>query len=273
LHLDIDNVTLEGILNRLVEERTKKEFSAAAQKISLLGPRAIEHITRQGRKAVARLLANIQYNATDTDGDVVDRHQLLLCHYVREELLRRYEKGVFSLAARANCPLMWSHYGDQHRGLCLGYSIPDEAAGDLHRVRYGGSRLVAASSIVKMLDGDDVSRHEVDDAVLLRKAKPWGYEREWRLIGPRGTHDSPLQLEEVVFGMRCTETVKYAVVKVLEPRDRPVKFYQIYPETDRFLLRKQNLDTEELLRGLPRRQRYYDTIFDDETEEGSPLPI
>jgi hypothetical protein len=39
-----------------------------------------------------------------------------------------------ALGARADCPLMWSHYGDQHNGICIGYSIPDDAT--VHRVRY-----------------------------------------------------------------------------------------------------------------------------------------
>ncbi|NWM74602.1 DUF2971 domain-containing protein, partial [Escherichia coli] len=74
--------------------------------------------------------------------EVDDPAQFLLGQYVQDELLRRYDKGVFSLAERANCPLMWSHYGDQHRGLCLGYSVPEAATDDVHKISYGGSRLV-----------------------------------------------------------------------------------------------------------------------------------
>ncbi len=108
-----------------------------------------------------------------------------------EELLRRYGKGIVSLAERANCPLMWSHYGDQHKGVCLGYSIRVRAAGDLHKISYGGSRLIAASAVAAMLDGDEEARHKVDEAVLTKKAVDWRYEREWRLIGPRGPQELP----------------------------------------------------------------------------------
>ena len=92
----------------------------------------------------------------------------VICRYL-EELLRRYDKGVFSLAQRVTCPFMWSHYGGQHRGLCFGYSIPAEASADSQKIRYGGSRLVQASDVAAMLDGDDDARNRVDEAVLLKK--------------------------------------------------------------------------------------------------------
>lgn len=272
LKTDLGNDALEAMLARLIEQRTSAEMAAAAKTIKYRGPKTIEHISRHSRKAAEAQLADIRYNATDPDYEIADPAQYLLGHYVREELLRRYDKGVFSLAERANCPLMWSHYGDQHRGLCLGYSVPDDATKDLHKIRYGGSRLVAASAVAAMLNGDDAARRAVDDAVLLKKAKAWGYEREWRLIGPRGQQNSPLELEEVVFGVRCDDTVKYAVVRALEQRDRPVQFYEIREQVDSFLLRKRALDTDNLSAGFPRRNRAFDHVFDAYVEAAAEGP-
>jgi hypothetical protein len=135
------------------------------------------------------LLAEIRYNANAPYYEEAENPaQFLLGQYVQAELLRRYDRGVFSLAERPNCPLMWSHYGDQHRGLCLGYSIPDRTKADLHKIEYGGSRLVTASAVEAMLNGDVAARGEVDKAILLKKAKEWRYEKEWRLFGGRGSH-------------------------------------------------------------------------------------
>ncbi|MFG1351905.1 DUF2971 domain-containing protein [Xanthobacter autotrophicus] len=269
LHTDLGGDALEGILSRLIEQRTTAEMSAAAKTIRYRGPKTIDHIARQSRKKAEQLLADIRYNATNPDYEIDDPAQFLLGQYVQEELLRRYDKGVFSLAERANCPLMWSHYGDQHRGLCLGYSVPDTAIGDVHKIRYGGSRLVEASAVSAMLDGDDAARRKVDDGVLLKKARPWGYEREWRLIGPRGEQNSPLELEEVVFGMRCAASVKYAIIKALEKRDRTVQFFEIREQSDSFLLQKRVLDIDELFAYFPRRNRSFDGIFDDLTDRAA----
>lgn len=270
LATDLPREALQTILGRLIEERTAAEMSAAAKTIRYRGPKTLDHIARQSRKAAERLLADVRYNATNPDYEVDDPEQFLLGQYIQEELLRRYNKGLFSLAERANCPLMWSHYGDQHRGVCLGYSVPDAAVPDVHKVRYGGSRLVQASAVAAMLEGDDVARRGVDEAVLLRKAKPWAYEREWRLVGPRGEQDSPLELEEVIFGMRCAPSVMYAVIQALARRDRPVRFFEIREQRDSFLLVKRSVDIDELEAGLPRRCRSLDGVFDDLTDLDAP---
>lgn len=107
--------------------------------------------------------------------------------------------------------------------------------------------------VLAMLDGDRGARQVVDDAVLLKKAQDWRYEKEWRLIGRRGAQDSPIELEEVVFGMRCPLAVKYAVVRALEDRPTTVKFYEIRRKPDTFLLNRYALDVDEMLATLPRR--------------------
>ncbi len=150
---------------------------------------------------------------------------------------------------------MWSHYGDQHRGICVGYSVPEDAADEVRRVDYGGDRKVWVSQVAAMLEGNQVARRKVDDAVLLRKAEGWCYEQEWRLIGPRGIHGSVLELKEVAFGMRCTAPVRYAIVKALEGRESPVEFYALRETHDRFDLRKEPLNVSELCANFPRRYR------------------
>lgn len=270
LETDIDSEALEKILFKLIEDRTSAEMSAAAKKIRYRGPKTLDHIARQSRMAAIRLLEEIRYNATNPDFEVDDPVRFLLGQYIEYELLRRYDKGVFSLAKRPTCPLMWSHYADQHRGLCLGYSIPEAAMPNIHKIHYGGDRLVRASVVEDMLNGDEAARQTVDNAVLLKKAKPWAYEREWRLIGPRGNQDSPLELEEVVFGMRCDSAVKYAVVQALEKRDRPVRFFEIRELRSSFILVKRRVDIDELASALPRRCRALDGVFDDLSEPDAP---
>lgn len=263
LNSDLENEALEKVLGKLVEQRVCTEMSIAATTIKYRGPKTVDHIAQQSRKSAERLLAEIRYNATNPDYEYDNPAKVLLGHYVEMELLRRYDRGVFSLAKRANCPLMWSHYGDQHKGLCLGYSLPPGTTNDVHKVRYGGSRLVNASDVAAMLNGNERARYKVDETVLLMKAKPWAYEREWRLFGPRGLRDSPLELEEVIFGMRCATSVKFAVVRALEERERAVRFYEICQQRGSFLLQKRQLDVDDLAAELPRRSRRWENLFDD----------
>lgn len=123
LDTDIDADALAAILARLVEQRVSAEMNAAAKTIRYSGPKTISHIAAHSRRRAEQVVAEIRYHATNPEYDIEDPARFLFGQYVEDELLRRYGKGIVSLAERANCPLMWSHYGDQHKGVCIGYSI------------------------------------------------------------------------------------------------------------------------------------------------------
>lgn len=253
LKVDLPDFQLEDILTRLIEQRVSGELEAAAKTVSYKGPKTQDHIVRQSQKQGQRSLEDIRYHAGNPDLEVDKPLSFLLGHAIENELLRRYDGGIFSLATRHSCPLMWSHYGDQHRGLAIGYSIPEDSRENLFKVRYGGESQVEASKILDMLDGNKTARREVDDSVLLKKAQDWRYEKEWRLIGQRGQQDSQIELEEVVFGMRCTMPVIYTVVRALENRRRTVRFYEIRRKPNTFLLKRYTLNFDEIAVSLPRR--------------------
>ena len=234
---DVGVGELGRVLWMLTEQRNAAEMREAADAMRLKGPKTTDLIEKRSRGQADERLAEIEYSAMDPEFDT----EMTLRYRIELELLRRYEKGIVSFAERDDCPLMWSHYGDQHRGICLGYSVPAKAKVDVQKVAYGGARLVKASDVGAMLDGDVEARARVDAAVMLRKAESWSYEREWRLIGRRGTEGSPLELEEIIFGMKCKESVKYTVMKALEGRSGSVKFYEMREERGTFNLRKDEL--------------------------------
>lgn len=254
LETDLDDERLERLLGSLIEQRIYAEMTAAAKAIKYRRPKTLDHIARSSQRQAVQFIREIRYDAGNPLYEVDNRYRHLLAHYLEEEILRRYDRGVVSFGARATCPLMWSHYGDQHRGICAGYSVPRDAAENLHKIRYGGDRSVKASDVAAM-ENDDAARRRVDEAVLLRKAASWRYELEWRLLGSRGPNSSILELEEVLFGMRCTLTVKHAIVKALENRGREVRFYEMREVPGTFELRKSALCTGELAASLPRRSR------------------
>jgi hypothetical protein len=47
---------------------------------------------------------------------------------------------------------------------------------------------------------DPEAQKALDRDVLLRKAKEWKFESEWRLIGQPGLAESPLLMTEITFG-------------------------------------------------------------------------
>jgi hypothetical protein len=263
LEVDIDEGKLEIILRDLVQQRVSAEMSAAAKTIRYRGEKTKDHILRLSKLKADQIIENINYDATDPDFGVPEPRRFLLGRCLEHELLKRYDKGIVSLSRSANCPLMWSHYADQHKGICIGYSVPSTRHVSLRAVEYGGSRVVAASDVAAMLDGNQAARERVDAAVLLRKARPWRYEREWRMIGDRGAQDTGLELEEISFGIRCNTIVRYAVVRALEGRDRAVKYYEMCETEGTFELSKRRLDIDQELALWPRRSIPLEEVFEE----------
>lgn len=204
----------------MIEQRTQAEILAAADALGIRIPKVGDLFEKRMREVVVRTIAKVEYDATHLDYDQTDGIGWLLCSHIEEELMKQYDFGVVSFTEQDNCPLMWSHYGNQHTGISMGYSVPERTSADIHKVNYGGSRTVRASDVVAMLDGDNDARARVVESVFLRKAEQWNYEFEWRLIGRRGLRDSMLELKEITFGMRCDNAMKYTVVKALEDGER-----------------------------------------------------
>ena len=122
LKIDLAVADLQEILSRFIEQRAEAEMNAAAEKIKYSGAKTMEHIRRHSRRQAEQLIAEISYDAMGPDCDS-DDPTFPLAHYIVVELLRQYDKGIVSPAEQATCPLMWSHYGDQHHGVCIGYSV------------------------------------------------------------------------------------------------------------------------------------------------------
>lgn len=252
---DIELHVMERVLKRMVETRVKAEMTAAAKSIKYQGPRTADHIEAHSKKQAERLVTDIAYNAENPDYHPHGPQMQLsiLASHIQDELLRQYDKGVFCLAKGFRSNLMWSHYGDQHHGLCAGYSVPIDQLHNIHEVTYGTSRVVNASKVEKMLLGDTHIKKELDAEVLSRKAKTWSYENEWRLLGQRGLQPSPLELKEIIFGTRCPESVKHCVVKALDGLVPPISFFEMRETSSNYKLVRNKVDIDELDRNYPYR--------------------
>jgi hypothetical protein len=169
---------------------------------------------------------------------------------IRDLLFGEFEAvGVLSMARRWNCPLMWSHYADQHRGLCIGYDLRENACPNIRPINYGGSRSIKLSDLVAWkIDGSESSAKRVRDIFFFSKAANWRYEREWRdLADEAGSSPAPFRIREIYFGWRCSHIVVVNVVKLLMDSARAIKFYHVHPHEDSFRLKRSDVDTSEIL--------------------------
>lgn len=155
-----------------------------------------------------------------------------------EKIFNEYldKKGIFSMSSTYDNPLMWSHYADEHRGICLGFRLELEETEskfyrpNLARVDYDRSRAIKYSSI---LEGSRASHergvHAALDAALLSKAPNWWYEDEWRYIHYQSMAEYllPPLLEEVIFGWRTPKHLMDIVMKIVFYYDQDVDFFKM----------------------------------------------
>ena len=264
LRNESDLPTLRDLMSKLVSERIAAETKAKLDSAFVRGASAEAHSQKVAVAVAADKLADVAYHATNPEYETSEEESeaWLLQWEIKTELLRRTGKAICSLSTSYKNTLLWSHYGEEHAGFCVGYSRDRKPMPRLHRVAYGGSRELSTEVVAKaVLANDPAAQQKVDEAVLLRKSSSWSYEREWRLIGSAGLQTSPLCMVEVIFGLRCPPAVKHAIVEALGGRDHEVQFWEMWNNSTDYTLRRQIVDLGEMRAFYPRVARSGEEMF------------
>jgi hypothetical protein len=132
---------------------------------------------------------------------------------MRDEISQK--QGIVCLSRRWSLPIMWSHYADKHRGICLGFDVAEPIT---FVVRYRANR---ESFIKDMLGEHNAEEHML--RLLGTKHEAWSYEDEIRLfisldIKDEGHYfqyfNEHLALKEVIAGVR-TDNSALAELRLL----------------------------------------------------------
>ncbi|UGQ49098.1 DUF2971 domain-containing protein [Massilia endophytica] len=92
--------------------------------------------------------------------------------------------GVACFAQHWNMPLMWSHYGSNHFGLCVEYAVQQDQL-DAQAGKDGfGQHYVQYLTEMPTICFSEVlfSPHQVMSRLAATKHADWAYEKEWRII-------------------------------------------------------------------------------------------
>jgi len=157
------------------------------------------------------------------------------------------ETGILSLSLDPAQELMWAHYADQHRGLCLGFAqapgskladpvhcLPVIYSNVLPEMNTEGLQTTLSiamdatgrpyTSSLKLAFTDKTFQR-----VVTTKPTSWSYEQEVRYIEPfGGLCDWPGPLVECTFGLRCRDDRRRHYIDLLEthaPND--IKLFEI----------------------------------------------
>jgi hypothetical protein len=112
------------------------------------------------------------------EGVPPERVAAAITERTRDELVKNAR--VFCLSASEVHPLMWSHYAESHRGICLHFRArPGSLFGLARAVDYRAQR---PSILVPLHYNQD----DITDTMVRVKAEFWDYEDEYRIIGHEG---------------------------------------------------------------------------------------
>lgn len=86
------------------------------------------------------------------------------------------ERRIYCLTPKPANVLMWSHYADNHRGICLEFGAADNS---LFRT---AAQVVYREEYPKWVPCDIYEKQGLVMELILTKSRDWAYEEEYRLV-------------------------------------------------------------------------------------------
>jgi len=210
----------------------------------LLGPNREDHWHHEVTFAIHYASEEGDIKVPGAPRDYLKR---MIADQIATEIRKQFDqRGVLSFSATWQSVLMWSHYADEHRGICLEFDTTELPHDRLAPVRYDGDRSVKASDVhAWKLDGDEAAGKRAFETQFYSKAPDWNYEQEWRDIGDKPGECGDYRVTGVYFGFRCDYAVKVAIVKMLG-LNSGVDLYDVRPSSYSFELRRTEVDAHEI---------------------------
>lgn len=170
-------------------------------------------------------------------------------------ILEKYALGelseplVFSLSMRRDDSLLWSHYADGHKGVCLELSGLQTAKDGIIQgeVEYSTRRNSITIAEAIGLDANTGQAGETLRKVFFHKSDAWKHEREYRLVArqspkrvvhpqlryPEGSFIrlENIEIKSITFGHKCTD--QEMVIDLIDQLAQGEKFPRIFQSYQR----------------------------------------
>jgi len=150
--------------------------------------------------------------------------------------------GVSCGSKNPRCPLMWAHYANNHKGICIKYDFElngvqnicfdEDKRLDVLKVNYSDEPIDIFSHSIEKLEN-------LKFKILTNKYSKWQYENEVRLIqqGQGLLKIKRICIREVIFGCRSSPKDRYSIIKL---------FASLQYKVDKLMIAKRLPDLYEL---------------------------
>lgn len=109
------------------------------------------------------------------------------------EAIRQHYR-IYCLSRKADSPLMWSHYAESHRGVCLEFDADNDF--------FGGALAINYQTSYPEVDMTSDEEPALVVAALLTKSSIWSYEEEFRLVSREGQSEGFLVTNDGFLGIQ-----------------------------------------------------------------------
>ncbi|MFT5806271.1 MAG: hypothetical protein ACI9LG_000524 [Moritella dasanensis] len=149
--------------------------------------------------------------------------------------------GVLSLSENFDNTTMWSHYAENHQGICIEYA-PDmmNEEEDIQKTCFKVDYLPAKDISFNIYElfakcsnnHNNKQFQQLMWTLALTKSDDWKYEEEWRLIHNKNGifRYSPLAIKGIYFGLKCGVEEKRAIRNILG--DKLMSFFQMVKSSE-----------------------------------------
>lgn len=125
-----------------------------------------------------------------------------------KDMIKSYNNniGVICYSNEPDNMLLWSHYGDNHAGICLGFEPTIEYNYNNKDFKFNNLNFVKYSNIIPKPNFKDLDINDIKD-VFCTKSKTWEYEHEIRQVFNKKLEytEYPGKLKEIYFGCNTSE--------------------------------------------------------------------
>ena len=165
-----------------------------------------------------------QYKASKlgADGKFIPEERRRVDNSIQELIKESRHMGVICLSEVCDSILMWSHYAENHKGVCFEFiRAEDNDLGDLELcspVKY--DRHYPIIDLGRLLLNQDGETLKI---MMQTKSSEWAYEKEWRLITLDGDNKCPLPgpISRVILGAKIEEQFKSRIETLCQERNIP----------------------------------------------------
>lgn len=197
------------------------------------------------------------YNYSNIFEHCYSANQLELQQKMFEDLtflIVDYEKyGITCGSTSSTCSVMWGHYANNHRGICLEIEISDKK-GKQNLIQnekdfFKVMNVDYTDTPINMYDFEALNNKKIRTQLLSTKSKTWHYENEVRIIA-KNQGCIPINrynVKSIIFGSKSSPADRLTFCRLLAALDYKIELKIARLQVDSYDMKIENMEVNDIV--------------------------